>query len=86
MGLVTHCFPDEAALRQGVQQLVSDIAAKSPIAAYGTKRICLHARDHSVAEGLEHVAVWNSAQLVGSDLAEAFAALQQRRQPRYSKL
>jgi hypothetical protein len=28
----------------GVQQLAEFIAAKSPVAAYGTKRICLHAR------------------------------------------
>ena len=28
----------------GVGQLAESIAAKSPVAAYGTKRICLHAR------------------------------------------
>lgn len=43
-------------------------------------------REHTVAEGLHEVALWNSAQLVGSDLAEAFAALQERRPPQYSKL
>lgn len=43
-------------------------------------------REHTVAEGLQEVAVWNSAQMVSQDLEEAFSALQQRRQPQYSKL
>jgi hypothetical protein len=36
------------------------IASKSPIAIQGTKEMLLYARDHSVEEGLNHVATWNS--------------------------
>jgi len=43
-------------------------------------------REHTVADGLSEVALWNSAQLVSQDLQEAFSALQQKRSPQYSKL
>lgn len=59
------------------------IAAKSPVATHGTKQACLHSREHTVAEGLHHVAVWNSAQLVSSDMHEAFAAMKAKRAPQY---
>ncbi len=39
------------------------------------------ARDHSVADGLEYVAAWNSAQLVSADYVEVFSALKEKRQP-----
>ena len=40
-----RCPPGMSGCMQvGVQQLAVLIAAKSPVAAYGTKRICLHAR------------------------------------------
>lgn len=38
-------------------------------------------RDHSVADGLEYVAAWNSAQLVSADYAEVFSAMKERRRP-----
>lgn len=53
MGLVTHVFPDEAALQAGAAQLAHTLAAKSPVAAYGTKRICLHAR-HAMLSQRRH--------------------------------
>ena len=43
-------------------------------------------REHTVADGLREVALWNSAQLVSRDLEASFAALQQRQQPHFSKL
>ena len=46
----------------------------------------LHARDHSVREGLEFVAMMNSARLTSEDLGEAMAAKFARRAPTFSKL
>lgn len=71
-------------LVQGVGKLAAGIAVKSPVAAFGTKRICVHSREHTVADGLQHVAVWNSAQLVSADMHEAFSAMKERRAPQYA--
>ena len=62
------------------------LAAKSPLAAQGTKQAMLHARDHSVREGLEFVAMMNSARLTSEDLGEAMAAKFAGRAPTFSKL
>ena len=44
MGLVSKVLPDQAALHQHVHQVAAAIAAKSPLAVTGTKRVLLHAR------------------------------------------
>ncbi|KAG1864485.1 ClpP/crotonase-like domain-containing protein [Suillus tomentosus] len=55
-------------------QLAKDIASKSPVAVSGTKRLLLHARDHSVADNLEYTATWNSAALQAMDLQQSVKA------------
>ncbi|KAG8708055.1 hypothetical protein FRC08_000133 [Ceratobasidium sp. 394] len=62
------------------------IATKSPIATIGTKRILLHARDHSVEENLEYAATWNQVMLQATDMAEAFKAFQTKKAPRFKPL
>ena len=59
---------------------------KSPLAVLGTKQAMLHARDHSVGDGLEFVAMMNSARLTSEDLSEAMGAKFARRAPTFSKL
>ncbi|MFO1425506.1 MAG: crotonase/enoyl-CoA hydratase family protein [Steroidobacteraceae bacterium] len=81
IGLVERVWETPAELAAGVRALAASIAAKSPLAVRGTKAMLLHARDHSVAEGLEHVASWNAAMLLSADLGEAMAAAAQRRTP-----
>lgn len=55
-------------------ELAKDIASKSPVAVTGTKRLLLHARDHSVAENLQYTAIWNSAALQATDLQQSVKA------------
>lgn len=87
MGLVTQCFQDESSMMTAVESVAKSIAAKSPLAVLGTKRVLLHARDHTVADGLEYVATWNAAVLPSHDLTEVFdAVVRQKGQPRFAKL
>ena len=44
MGLVTEVFPDAAALHAAAATTAASIAAKSPLAITGTKRVMLHGR------------------------------------------
>jgi delta(3,5)-delta(2,4)-dienoyl-CoA isomerase len=55
-------------------QLAQLIAAKSPVAVLGTKRFLLQARDHSVQDGLEAVALWNMTMLQSEDVRRSGAA------------
>ena len=75
-----------AALEAAVAERAAALAAKSPLAVQGTKQAMLHARDHSVGDGLEFVAMMNSARLTSEDLSEAMGAKFARRAPTFSKL
>ena len=86
IGLVTEVAPDAAALEAAVAESAAALAAKSPLAVQGTKQAMLHARDHSVGDGLEFVAMMNSARLTSEDLSEAMSAKFARRAPTFSKL
>jgi hypothetical protein len=56
----------EAALK-----VAAHIATLSPMAVAGTKQNLNYARDHTVAEGLEYVANWNSFGLQSTDVMVA---------------
>ncbi|MEM9990351.1 MAG: crotonase/enoyl-CoA hydratase family protein [Bacteroidota bacterium] len=81
IGLVNKVFADKASMLEQLQNLATDIAAKSPLVVRGTKRILRYTRDHSVADSLDYIATWNAAMLVSDDLMEAFQASIERRPP-----
>jgi enoyl-CoA hydratase len=83
IGLVNRVFADIPALLDGVFAIATQIAAKSPIAVSGSKRMLAYMRDHSVADGLEYVATWNAAMLQGNDLRVAMAASLNRQTPTF---
>ncbi|MEH6551942.1 MAG: crotonase/enoyl-CoA hydratase family protein [Pseudomonadales bacterium] len=74
IGLVNRVYEDKEALHDGVRDLAAQIASKSPLAVRGTKEMLLYSRDHSVADGLNYVATWNSAMLSAKDTEKAFMA------------
>jgi enoyl-CoA hydratase/carnithine racemase len=81
MRLVNRCYESAEALHAGVMETARSIAAKSPLAIRGCKEMITYARDHSVADGLNYIATWNSAMLMSKDLFEAGAAAMQKREP-----
>lgn len=82
--LVNRCYEDAAALRQGVEEMARCLAAKSPLALRGTKQAITHAREHSIADGLRQVALWNAAMLFSNDLHEVAQARHEGRAPRFA--
>jgi len=87
LGLVSRCFGSRQEMMTHVMRVAADIALKSPLAVWGTKRILLHARDSGgVSEGLEHVALHNSAFLLSDDIGEMLKARSTKQPPRFSKL
>lgn len=81
MGLVNSVYPDKEAMMKAVTEIAELIASKSPISIRGTKEVLRHTRDHSVQDGLHHMAVWNSAMLLSDDLKKAFMAAITKQKP-----
>jgi enoyl-CoA hydratase len=45
-----------------------------------------YSRDHSVDEGLNYIATWQSGMFQQQDIAEAFSAKEEEREPQYEDL
>ncbi len=83
-GLVTRLYPDHAALLEGVLATAAEIAARSPLAVWGTK-VAMTARDRPV-DGLEQIATWQAGMLSERDVAESLTARREGRAPLYDDL
>lgn len=86
IGFVSRILENKEACIEAALDTASLIASKSPIAVQGTKVSMVYSRDHSVAEGLNHVATWNQAMLQSEDLTKAAQAMMEKKQPKFSKL
>ena len=79
VGLVNRVFPDQDAMLDGVFDIARDIAAKPPLAVYGCKRMINYARDHSTADGLDYIAIWNASFLQPAEMQESMLANRDKR-------
>ena len=86
VGLVNRVFADQEEMLREVSAIAQEIASKSPLAVWGSKQMLLHARDHSVADGLDHVATWQTGMFQPSDMLESFTARAEGREPEYPDL
>lgn len=86
VGLVNEVFADHGAMVEGVLGIAREIAARSPLAVWGTKQMLTYARDHSVADSLEYVATWQTGMFQPADMLEAFAARAEKREPEFPDL
>jgi enoyl-CoA hydratase len=80
LGLVNAVFPDHDAMLEAVMDIARAIAAKAPLAIYGSKRIINYARDHSTADSLDYIGIWNASMLQAAEINEAMAAGRDKRQ------
>lgn len=86
VGLVQEVFADAESLVQGALATALEIAAKSPLAIWGTKVAMNYARDHSVDDSLEQIATWQSGMFQPADMVEAFTAKADKREPVFPDL
>lgn len=82
-GLVNAVCADREQLLGQVLDLARQVAARSPLAVRGTKRVLLHTRDHGIAAGLDYVATWNAGMLSREDLRAALQARQDGGAPEF---
>jgi enoyl-CoA hydratase len=86
IGLVNEVFETPEALLAGVMEIAGRIAAHSPLAVTGCKAMINYARDHSTADALDYIAVWNAAMLRPEDIKESYIARTEKRPPNFSGL
>ena len=73
IGLVSRISTsNESLVREGLD-IARRIASNSPVAVRGSKLSLNYSRDHSIADGLEHIATNNAAALITDDLMNSFA-------------
>lgn len=78
-GLVNEVFDDHETLVEGTLEIAARIAAKSPLAIWGTKEMIGFTRDHSVADSLKYMAGWQSGMFQPADMMEEFGAKAEQR-------
>lgn len=86
LGLVNEVFDSHAATVEAALQCAREIAAKPPVAIWGTKQAVNYARDHSVDDSLRQMgwlqgAIWSNAHV-----REAMVAAKERRAGQFTSL
>ena len=84
IGLVNHVHSDGPSTIAAARALAARIAANSPLAVTGTKRVLAYCADKSVEDGLGYVAAWNAAFVASEDLREAVTAFFEKRPPNFT--
>ena len=86
IGLVNSVYPDHAAMMEAVMATAREIASKNPLAVTGSKVMINYARDHSIKDALDYIAVWQTGMFSRPHMAEAFKAQQEKRPPNFPNL
>jgi len=86
LGFVNGVYGTHDQMIEGVMAVAGEIAARSPLAVWGSKEMITYARDHSVADGLNFIATWQTGMFQPADMTEAFVARAEKRNPSYDDL
>ncbi|MFN3583703.1 crotonase/enoyl-CoA hydratase family protein [Phenylobacterium sp.] len=79
IGLVNEVFDTHEQLLDHALATAREIASKAPLAVTGSKVMINYARDHSIADALDYIAVWQTGMFSGPHMAEAFKAKAEKR-------
>ncbi|MEI6735220.1 MAG: enoyl-CoA hydratase-related protein [Comamonadaceae bacterium] len=85
-GLVNEVFDTPEAMLSAAMQCASEIAAKPPVAIWGTKQVVHYARDHSVDESLKQMGWLQGAIWSNKNVMEAVVALKSKRSAEFAPL
>ena len=86
LGLVNEVFDSPEALLAGAMLAAREIAAKPPVAIWGTKQAIHYARDHSTADALQQMGLLQSAIWSNRHVREAVTAMKEKRAGQYPAL
>lgn len=86
VGLVNAVFTDQETMIAGVMEIAAQIANKAPLAVYGCKRMINYARDHTTADSLDYISIWNASMLQPPEMMEAMTANAEKRPGEFASL
>ncbi|KAJ3130352.1 putative enoyl CoA hydratase [Nowakowskiella sp. JEL0407] len=86
VGLVSRIFESKEKMFEEAMKTAIEIGSKSPVATLGTKHLLNYSRDHTVDEGLNYTALWNSAMIHTEDVTKSIEAAKKKNLPKFSKL
>jgi len=85
-GLVNEVFDTHEATVQAALQCAQEIAAKPPVAIWGTKQAIHYARDHSVEDSLRQMGWLQGAAWSNAHVREAITAMKEKRAGQFPPL
>ena len=83
VGFVNRVFENRETMMREVTVIARTIASKAPLAVRGTKEMVLYSRDHSVSDGLNYIATWNSGMMSQVDMKAGIEAQMSKAQASY---
>ena len=86
IGLVNDVYDTHEEMMEAVMEVARQIAANSPLAVTGCKVLINYGRDHTTADTLDYIGVWNAAMFPPPHMAEAFKARAEKRDAEYPDL
>jgi len=87
VGLVNNVYDDHETMLAEVRKLALEIASKAPLAVWGCKEMINYTRDHTVADSLNYIAMWQAGMYhPQNDMAEAFKARAEKRDGEFDDL
>jgi enoyl-CoA hydratase len=86
VGLVNAVYATQDEMLAAVLDIAGEIAARSPLAVWGSKEMITYVRDHGVADSLNYIATWQTGMFQPADMTEAFRAQQEKRAPSFDDL
>ena len=85
-GLVNEVFDTQGAMLDAALQCAKEIAAKPPVAIWGTKQVIHYTRDHPVDDSLKQMGWVQGAIWSNSHVREAVTAMKEKRAGQYPDL
>ena len=85
-GLVNMLFDTQEEMITEVMKIACNIASKAPMAVNGCKTLINYSRDHSTADVLDYIALWNASHFKIEEVMEAMQAKKEKREGNFSEL
>ena len=73
-GLVNRVYQSQEEMLEDVESIAAEIAKRSPMAVYGSKKAIDYSIDHTIAESLDHMAILQSGMVSHADIMTAVQA------------
>ena len=85
-GFLNNVYPDQKSMITAAFELGKEISNNSPTVVFGCKEAIKFSRDHTTAEGLDWIKMWNSAMFNMKEVEESFKAKIEKRTSNFDNL